>query len=200
MNAVLDRGLFAHVSFAADGDVYCIPMLFSRVEDRVYIHGSVASRTLRSLAAGARSCLTVTVIDGLVLARSVFEHSANYESVVAFGQFAAVTDSAERLAALEAFTEKLLPGRWSEVRTPSPKELRRTTILTMQLSEASAKVRSGPPDDDETPDAAIDVWAGVVPLVASFGSPVASPGLKPGTQLSASVRRLLAAGPGRMRG
>jgi nitroimidazol reductase NimA-like FMN-containing flavoprotein (pyridoxamine 5'-phosphate oxidase superfamily) len=191
IHAVLDRGLFGHVAFATGADVYCVPMLCARVQDRIYIHGSTASRALRTLAGGAPACVTVTVLDGLVLARSVFEHSANYESVMALGRFEAVAETAERLAALEAFTEKLLPGRWSEVRAPSRQELKGTTILAMPLSEASAKVRSGPPDDDDSPDAAIDTWAGVIPLVSSFGSPIASPGLTPGTPLSASVRRLL---------
>jgi hypothetical protein len=144
--------------------------------------------------------LTVTILDGLVLARSVFEHSANYESVVAFGQFAPVTGTAERLVALEAFAEKLVPGRWNEVRAPNRQELDGTAILAMPLSEASAKCRSGPPDDDDSPDAAINTWAGVIPLVTSFGSPIASPGLTPDTPLSASVRRLLAAGPDRAKG
>jgi uncharacterized protein len=198
IEAVLDRGLVGHVSFASGAEVSCIPTLYARVDDKVYIHGSAASRTLRALAAGAPSCLTVTLLDGLVLARSVFEHSANYESVVAFGQFVPVTDSDERVVALEAFTEKLLPGRWSEVRGPSRQELKGTAILAMPLTEASAKCRSGPPDDDDSPDAAIDTWAGVIPLVTSFGSPVASPGLTPGTPLSASVRRLLDVGPARI--
>jgi hypothetical protein len=174
-------------------------MLYARVDDRVYIHGSTASRAMRALTDGAPACLTVTILDGLVLARSVFEHSANYESVVAFGRFETVTGTNERLAALEAFAEKLLPGRWSEVRAPSDQELKATTILSMSLSEASAKRRFGPPDDDDTPDAALDTWAGVIPLVTTFGSPVASPGLRPGIEISTSVRRLLAAAPDRVR-
>jgi nitroimidazol reductase NimA-like FMN-containing flavoprotein (pyridoxamine 5'-phosphate oxidase superfamily) len=191
--AVLDRGLLAHVAFAVDANVYCIPMLYARAGDKVYIHGSTASRALRRLAGGAAACFTVTIVEGLVLARSVFEHSANYESVIVFGRFAAVAGEAERLAALEAFTEKLLPGRWSEVRAPSRQELKATAILAIPITEASVKRRSGPPDDDDTPDAALDTWAGVIPLVTSFGTPIASPGLQPDTPLSASVRGLLAA-------
>lgn len=200
LNAILDRGFVAHVAFTTgDDDVYCVPTLFARVGDKIYIHGSKASRTLRALAAGAPSCVTVTVLDGLVLARSVFEHSANYQSVMAFGTFTAVDDDEERLAALEAFTETVLPGRWSEVRAPTRQELKRTSILAMPISEAAAKVRSGPPDDDETPDAEIETWAGAVPLEMSFGTPVPSPGLRDGIPLSESVRRLLDAGPARMR-
>ena len=192
IDAVLDRGLFGHVAFAVGADVYCIPMLYARVGDSVYLHGSTASRAMRTLSGGAAACLTVTIIDGLVLARSVFQHSANYESVIVFGRFTPVGDKEERLAALEAFTDKLLPGRWSEVRGPSPQELSVTTILALPISEASVKRRSGPPDDDETADAAIDTWAGVVPLVTSFGAPIASPGLRPGIPLSPSVVQLLA--------
>lgn len=199
INAILDRGLVAHVAFTTGDDVYCVPTLFARVGDKIYIHGSKASRTLRALAAGAPSCVTVTVLDGLVLARSVFEHSANYESVMAFGTFTAVDDDEELLAALEAFTETVLPGRWIEVRPPTRQELKRTSILAMPILEAAAKVRSGPPDDDETPDAEIDTWAGAVPMEMSFGTPIPSPGLRDGIPLSASVRRLLDTGPVRMR-
>jgi nitroimidazol reductase NimA-like FMN-containing flavoprotein (pyridoxamine 5'-phosphate oxidase superfamily) len=200
IHSVLDRGLVAHVAFAAGEDeVYCVPTLFARVADRLYIHGSAASRTLRALAAGAPACVTVTILDGLVLARSVFEHSANYEAVMTFGVFSRVEDKDERVKALEAFTEKVLPGRWSEVREPTRQELKGTSILGMPIIEAAAKVRSGPPDDDETPDAAIDTWAGVIPLQMAFGSPVPSPGLTPGTPLSDSVRRLLDGGPTRTR-
>jgi nitroimidazol reductase NimA-like FMN-containing flavoprotein (pyridoxamine 5'-phosphate oxidase superfamily) len=191
IDAILDRGLLCHVAFAVDGDAYCVPMLYARVVDTVYIHGSAASRALRALANGASACLTVTVVDGLVLARSAFEHSTNYESVMVFGRFTNVAELAERMVALEAFTEKLLPGRWNEVRGPSERELKATAILSMPIDEASAKRRTGPPDDDDSPDAALDTWAGVVPIEASFGEPVSSPGLRPGIPLSASLRRLL---------
>jgi nitroimidazol reductase NimA-like FMN-containing flavoprotein (pyridoxamine 5'-phosphate oxidase superfamily) len=191
IDAVLDRGLLCHVAFAVDGQAYCTPMLYARVGDNVYIHGSTASRAVRALTAGAEACLTVTVVDGLVLARSAFEHSTNYESVMLFGRFTRVADADERRLALEAFTEKLLPGRWSEVRHPSAKELKATAILSLPITEASAKRRAGPPDDDGTVDAERATWAGVVPLVTSFGEPVPSPGLRPGIELSASVQRLL---------
>jgi nitroimidazol reductase NimA-like FMN-containing flavoprotein (pyridoxamine 5'-phosphate oxidase superfamily) len=191
IDAVLDRGLLCHVAFSIDGDAYCVPMLYARVGDTVYIHGSAASRALRALANGASACLTVTVVDGLVLARSAFEHSTNYESVMVFGRCTNVAELGERMVALEAFTEKLLPGRWREVRGPTERELKATAILSMPIEEASAKRRDGPPDDDDSPDAALDTWAGVVPIETSFGEPVASPGLRPGIPLSASLRRLL---------
>jgi uncharacterized protein len=190
IDAVLDRGLLCHVAFSLDTDAYCVPMLYARVGDNVYIHGSAASRAMRSLAGGTAACLTVTIVDGLVLARSAFEHSTNYESVMVFGRFTNVADLGERLVALEAFTEKLLPGRWSEVRGPSTQELKATAILALPIAEASAKRRSGPPDDDDSPDAAIDTWAGVIPVVTSFGTPVPSPGLRPGIPVSRSLRQL----------
>jgi uncharacterized protein len=191
IDAVLDRGLLAHVAFVDEGDPICIPMLYTRVGDRVYIHGSTASRAVRTLAAGAPACVTVTIVDALVLARSAFEHSANYDSVIAFGTFAPVENDEERLRAFEAFTEKLLPGRWSEVRQPNAKELKATEILAMEIGDASVKMRTGPPDDDDSVDAALETWAGVLPIVSSYGAPEASPGLRPGIPLSASVRRLL---------
>ena len=160
-----------------------MPMLYARVGDRVYVHGSRASRMMRTLAEGAPACLTVTLVHGLVLARSAFEHSANYESVVVFGRFEEIAESDERLTAFEAFTNQLLPDRWREVRAPNRKELKATTILALPLAEASAKVRSGPPDDDDSPDAALETWAGVLPLVTSFGAPQPSPGLRPGIPL-----------------
>jgi nitroimidazol reductase NimA-like FMN-containing flavoprotein (pyridoxamine 5'-phosphate oxidase superfamily) len=193
--AILDRSLVAHVAFADRGDPVCIPMLYARIADDLYIHGSRASRTMRALARGEPACVAVTVLDGLVLARSAFEHSANYESVVAFGRFREITSDAERLTALAAFTNKLLPGRWDEVRRPSAKELKATVVLAMTIDEASAKVRNGPPDDDDTEDAALDVWAGELPIRHRLGEPVPSPGLRPGTPLSRSIEELTAHPP-----
>jgi nitroimidazol reductase NimA-like FMN-containing flavoprotein (pyridoxamine 5'-phosphate oxidase superfamily) len=195
VDRVLDRGLLAHVAFVDGDDAVCIPMLYARVGDRIYIHGSTKSRAIRALAAGAPACVTVTVVDGLVLARSAFEHSANYESAMAFGTFALVEDPEERMRAFEAFTEKLLPGRWNEVRQPNATELKATEILAMEIGDASAKVRSGPPDDDDSADAERDTWAGVVPIVTSHGPPEPSPGLRPGVALSDSVRRVLTPDP-----
>jgi uncharacterized protein len=191
VDAVLDAGLVAHVAFVHEGQPLCIPTLFARVGDQVLVHGSSASRTLRSLAGGAPACVTVTVVDGLVLARSVFEHSVNYRSAVLLGSFARVETAEGRLEAYRAFTEKLLPGRWDEVRAPTPLELRATEILSLPIDEASAKVRTGPPSDDDSEDAALDVWAGVVPAVSGWGEPTPSPGLRAGIGVPGSVRRLL---------
>jgi nitroimidazol reductase NimA-like FMN-containing flavoprotein (pyridoxamine 5'-phosphate oxidase superfamily) len=195
IDEVLDRGLVAHVAFADEDQAVCIPTLYARVGDRIYIHGSTKSRAVRMLADGAKACVTVTVVNGLVLARSAFEHSANYESAMAFGTFTLVEDADERMQAFEAFTEKLLPGRWDEVRQPSAKELKATEILALEIDEASAKVRTGPPGDDESADSEIDTWAGVLPILRSYGAPEASPGLRPGIEVSESVRRLLTRDP-----
>jgi nitroimidazol reductase NimA-like FMN-containing flavoprotein (pyridoxamine 5'-phosphate oxidase superfamily) len=189
---ILDRAIVAHVALVRAGAPYCVPTLFAQLAGDIYLHGSAASTALRVLASGDPACLTVTTLHGLVLARSAFEHSANYESVVAFGRCAPVHDRAERLAALEAFTEKLLPGRWSEVREPTAAEVKATGVLRFEVDEASAKRRCGPPDDDASTDAELDVWAGEVPVVTSFGAPVPSPGLRPGILVPDSVRRIVA--------
>lgn len=194
IEAALDRGLMAHVAFADGDQPYCIPMLYTRSGAEVYIHGSTGSRAVRTLARGVPACLTVTRLDGIVLARSVFEHSANYESVVVLGRFRPVDDPAERLAAFEAFTEKLLPGRWAEARRPNRKELSATVILAVGIEEASVKARSGGPDDDDSPDAELDVWAGAIPLHTSYGAPEPSPGLRHGIGVPDSVTRLAGGG------
>jgi uncharacterized protein len=194
VEAVLDSQLYAHVAFVDAGQPYCVPMLQARVGDHLYIHGSAASRLIRVLSEGAPACVTVTALDGLVLARSAFEHSANYRSAMLLGAFRRLTDDGDRLAAFEAFTNKVVPGRWNEVRPPSPKELKATAILAMAIEEASVKIRTGPPTDDGTPDAERETWAGVLPLVTHFGEPQATPGLRPGMPLSDSVRSLLEGG------
>lgn len=191
VDAVLDAGLVAHVAFVHEGQPMCIPTLFARVGDELLVHGSSASRTLRTLAAGAPACVSVTIVDGLVLARSVFEHSVNYRSAVLLGSFTRVETEEGRLAAYRAFTDKVLPGRWDEVRPPAQLELRATEILSLRIGEASAKVRTGPPSDDDSEDAALDVWAGVVPAVSAWGMPEPSPGLRAGIDVPESVRRLL---------
>jgi uncharacterized protein len=188
---VLDAGFLAHVAFVDKEQPFCIPMLYARIGEAVYIHGSTASRTIRLLSAGAPACLTVTILDGLVLARSAFEHSANYRSAVVLGFFRRVESDHERLEAFGAFTNKVLPGRWDEVRHPNQKELKASQILAMPITEASAKLRSGPPTDDDSPDAELDVWAGVLPIRLSCGSPEPSPGLGFGIPLSPSAYRLL---------
>lgn len=191
IDAILDRALFCHVAFVHDGDPFCIPTLHARLGDEVYVHGSTASRMLRTLAEGVRACLTVTTLHGLVLARSAFEHSANYDSALVLGSFRLVEDPDERLVAFEAFTDKLLPGRYAEVRAPSRKELKATQILALPIVEASAKRREGPPSDDDSEDATRDAWAGVLPITTALGTPEPSPGLRQGIPLAASVRRML---------
>lgn len=189
IDAVLDAALVAHLGFVQEGQPFVIPTLHARLGDDVYVHGSSASRALRALGEGIPACLTVTLLDGLVLARSVFEHSVNYRSVVVLGRATLVTDDAEKLAALEAFTEKLLPGRWAEARQPTRRELKATGVLRLPLDEASAKIRAGGPEDADTPDAALDVWAGHIPLVVRALPPVPDEALRPGVTAPASVRR-----------
>jgi nitroimidazol reductase NimA-like FMN-containing flavoprotein (pyridoxamine 5'-phosphate oxidase superfamily) len=180
IDGVLDAGLVAHLGFVSEGQPFVIPTLHARVGDEVYVHGSAASRTLRALRGGVPACLTVTLLDGIVLARSVFEHSMNYRSVVVLGMATPVDDSEEKLVALEAFTEKILPGRWAEARSPTAKELRATSVMRLSLDEASAKIRDGGPDDGDSPDAQLDVWAGHLPLVVQALTPVPDPSLRPG--------------------
>jgi nitroimidazol reductase NimA-like FMN-containing flavoprotein (pyridoxamine 5'-phosphate oxidase superfamily) len=181
VEAILDEALVCHLAFVHDGLPYAIPTLHARVGDVVYLHGSAASRMLRTLEAGAPACLTVTLVDGLVLARSAFHHSMNYRSAVVVGTLRTVEGDAERTAALEAFTERLVPGRWGEVRPPNRKELKATSVLALPLEEASAKVRTGGPVDDEE-DYDLPVWAGVVPLALTAGAPQADDRLAPGVE------------------
>ena len=180
IDAVLDAGLVAHLGFVTDGQSYVIPTLHARVNDHVYVHGSAASRALRALSGRIEVCLTVTLLDGIVLARSVFEHSMNYRSVVVLGIAVPVDEPDEKLVALEAFTEKLLPGRWAQARPPNGKELKATSVLRLPLDEASAKIRDGGPEDGDTPDAELDVWAGQLPLVVQALEPVPDATLRPG--------------------
>lgn len=169
--SILDDGFICHVGFAIDGQPYVIPTGYARIGDHVYIHGSSASRMLRILAEGIDVCVTVTHVDGLVLARSAFHHSINYRSVVVLGQAKMVEDPAEKEMALEAFTEHIIPGRWPEIRWPSELELKATTVLKLAIDEASAKVRTGDPKDDDE-DYGMNVWAGVVPLSSKPGQPI----------------------------
>jgi len=176
IDAILDAGLVCHLGFVHDGQPFVIPTLYGRVGDEVYVHGSAASRMLRTLKGGVDACLTVTLVDGLVLARSIFHHSINYRSVVVLGRAAEVTDPDEKVRALEAFGERILPGRWAEVRPPTALELKATSILRMPLDEASAKLRQGPPADDEE-DYGLPVWAGVIPLALQADEPQPDPRL-----------------------
>jgi nitroimidazol reductase NimA-like FMN-containing flavoprotein (pyridoxamine 5'-phosphate oxidase superfamily) len=191
IDAILDEGLVAHLAFALDGQPYAMPTLHARVGDRVYFHGSAASRAIRALSAGAPACLTVTLLDGLVLARSAFHHSVNYRSVVVLGRARPVEGPRERRVALRAFTERLVPGRWEEVRPPSPQELKGTRVLALTLDEASAKIRSGPPVEEKE-DYARAVWAGVIPLRTRSDPPIPAPRLRPGAVPSAAVTEWVA--------
>ena len=173
---ILDEGFVCHVGFAVDRQPFVIPTGYTRVEDKLYIHGSQASRMLRTLSQGIDVCVTVTLVDGLVLARSAFHHSVNYRSVVVLGQAALVEDESEKIEALRAFSEHVVPGRWDDVREPNEQELKATTVLSLPLVEVSAKVRTGPPLDDEE-DYALPVWAGVIPLVLMAGAPIGDPRL-----------------------
>lgn len=177
--AILDEGLFCHIGFAVDGSQYVIPTGYGRNGDVLYVHGSSASRMLRTLERGVDVCVTVTLLDGLVLARSAFHHSMNYRSVVIFGIASVVQENDEKLKALRAFAEQVIPGRWDDVREPDQNELTATLVLKLPLTEASAKVRAGPPIDDE-PDYELPVWAGVVPLHLQAGTPVPDPRLREG--------------------
>jgi nitroimidazol reductase NimA-like FMN-containing flavoprotein (pyridoxamine 5'-phosphate oxidase superfamily) len=168
---ILDEGFVCHVGFAIEGQPYVIPTLFARVGDAIYFHGSAASRMLRNVSEGISVCITVTLTDGFVLARSVFNHSMNYRSVVALGKATPVDAPQEKLEALRAFTEKILPGRWNDARQPNEKELKATSILRLPLTEVSAKIRVGPPEDD-APDLALHIWAGVIPLHLMPGAPI----------------------------
>ena len=167
VDAILDEALICHLGFAVDGRPYVIPTLHARVGDRLYVHGSAASRMLRHVSTGAEVCVTVTLFDGLVLARSVFNHTVDYRSAMVFGR-ATLVEGDEKVAALRALTEQLAPGRWDEARQPTAKELKATWILSLPLDEASAKVRTGPPED-EPEDLDLPVWAGVVPVHLAAG-------------------------------
>lgn len=184
---ILDEGVICHVGFAVNEQPFVIPTGYARIDDRLYVHGSQLSRMLRTLSDGIKVTVAVTLLDGLVLARSAFHHSMNYRSVVIFGNASLVDDPAEKLAALTAFSEHVVRGRWADVREPTEPELKATTVLSLPIAEASAKVRTGPPLDDEE-DYALNVWAGVVPLRLSAGAPITDPRLPDGIEPPAYAR------------
>jgi len=184
---ILDEGFICHVGFAPEGQPFVIPTGYARDGDTLYIHGSAASRMLRTLSTGVDVCVTVTIVDGLVLARSAFHHSMNYRSVVVFGRATLIEDAEEKLAALLALSEHIIRGRWAEVREPTEQEMKATTVLSLPLVEASAKIRTGPPLDDEE-DYGMDVWAGVIPLRLMAGEPIADPRLPDKIQIPVYAR------------
>ncbi len=187
-NRILDGGIICHVGFVAEGQPYVIPTSYGRNGNNLYIHGSVASRMLRQLKESVPVCVTVTLLDGLVLARSVFNHSMNYRSVVVLGKASLVEDGREKLEALRAIAEHIIPGRWDDARQPNERELKQTSVLKLPIEEFSAKVRIGPPIDDEE-DYSFPTWAGVLPLELRAGSPIDDERLVAGQTAPGYVRK-----------
>lgn len=185
--SILDEGFVCHVGFVVDGQPFVIPTNYARVDGTLYLHGSSASRMLRTISDGVQVCVTVTLVDGLVLARSAFHHSVNYRSVVVLGRAALVQSAEEKMRALEAFTNHVVPGRWKDIRQPTESELKATSVLSLPLEEVSAKVRVGPPKDDEA-DYALSIWAGVLPLRVVAGAPIADSRLIAGLEPPAYLR------------
>ena len=179
VHAILDEGFVCHVGFAVDGQPYVIPTVYARSEATLYIHGSAVSRTLRTLTQGVPVCITVTLLDGLVLARSAFHHSLNYRSVVMIGNARLVDGADEKMTALALITNHVVPGRWEEARMPSALELRQSSVLALPLQEVSAKIRRGPPVDDDE-DYELPIWAGVVPVQTRLGAPIDDGRVLPG--------------------
>jgi nitroimidazol reductase NimA-like FMN-containing flavoprotein (pyridoxamine 5'-phosphate oxidase superfamily) len=191
---ILDEGFICHVAFVVHGQPYAIPTAYARIGDAIYLHGSAASRMLKSLADGVPVCVTVTLVDGLVLARSAFHHSMNYRSVVVLGTATLVSDPAAKAAALRAFTDHIVPGRADEVRPMIDQEIAATSVLALPIEEASAKMRTGPPKDDEE-DLTWPVWAGVVPLSLTSGMPQPDAAVAPGVPAFDVARLRHRAGP-----
>lgn len=175
---ILDEGFLCHIGFAVDGQPYVIPTSYGRQNANLYVHGSAASRMLRQMNQEVSVCVTVTLLDGLVLARSVFNHSMNYRSVVILGKATLVSDPAEKLAALRVLSEHIIPGRWDDARQPNERELKQTSVLRVPIEEFSAKIRTGPPIDDKE-DYSFPTWAGVLPLAMKTDAPTNDPNLNP---------------------
>jgi nitroimidazol reductase NimA-like FMN-containing flavoprotein (pyridoxamine 5'-phosphate oxidase superfamily) len=187
INAILDESVFCFVSYSVDNQPFIIPTGYCRINDQLYIHGSVGSHFLRELAKGVEVCVAVALLDGLVLARSAFHHSVNYRSVVVFGKTRLVEDEDERWLALEKFTEHIIPGRWAEIRQPNASEMKKTMVIAIPITEASAKTRDGQVGDDEE-DYQLDIWAGVLPMQMTPQMPIADPLLKPNLTVPAHVK------------
>ena len=188
INQILDEGLVCHVGFVAEGQPFVIPTGYARAGDKLIIHGSQASRMLRELGQGIDVCVTVTLIDGLVLARSAFHHSMNYRSVVIFGRATVIEERQQKLNALFALSQHMIPGRWDDVREPNERELQQTTVLSIPLTEASAKIRTGQPVDDEE-DYELPVWAGVIPLHLATEAPIPDPRMPAEIQVPSYANR-----------
>ena len=170
VHQILDEGYLCHVGFVQNGQPFVIPTLYARSGETIYLHGSGASRMLKTLAEGVDVCLTVTLVDGFVLARSAFHHSMNYRSVTVFGRARLVSEASEKMAALSLITDHIVPNRWDEVRGPNELEMKQTVVLALPMEDVAAKVRVGPPADDEE-DYALPIWAGVVPIQTQLGTP-----------------------------
>ena len=179
VHQILDEGFLCHVGFVQEGQPFVIPTLYARSDETIYMHGSGASRMLKTLAEGVEVCVTVTLVDGYVLARSAFHHSMNYRSVTVLGRARLVADEEEKLQALRVITDHIVPNRWDEVRGPNELEMRQTIVLALSLEEVAAKVRVGPPVDDEE-DYSLPIWAGVVPVHTRLGEPVGDGRVLPG--------------------
>ena len=191
ITAILDAGMVCHVAFADGPQPFVLPMAYVRVEDEVHLHGSSANRCLRALRNGAHACLSVTLLDGLVLARSAAHHSMNFRSVVLLGQAREVRERGEKLHSLKRLVEHVVPGRWDDARQPSERELVTTLVVAFPIDEASAKIRSGPPVDEEA-DYELAVWAGTIPLETKAGQPIADPRLPASIELPEYLRRFRA--------
>ena len=192
---IIDEALLCHVGFAPEGQPFVIPTLHARLGDRLLLHGATTSRLLKHVQAGHPVCVTMTILDGLVLARSSFHHSVNYRSVVLFGQGALITDPDEKMAALAAFTDRMMPGRWDDAREPNRKEFKATAVVALPIDSASAKVRVGPPKDDAE-DMDLPVWAGVVPIRQVVGELQPAPDLREGVEVPGYIKAYVA-GEGR---
>jgi nitroimidazol reductase NimA-like FMN-containing flavoprotein (pyridoxamine 5'-phosphate oxidase superfamily) len=188
VNSILDAGFLAHVGFNVNGQPFVIPTLYGRQQDTLYLHGSAASRMLRQLETGIPACVTVTLVDGLVLARSAFHHSMNYRSVTAFGMARKIVEPEEKTRALRVISDHLIAGRWNDVRPPTEKELKATAVLEFSIEEASAKVRTGPPLDDEE-DYELPIWAGILPLAMQANAPIPDARLAAGVQAAEYITR-----------
>jgi len=187
INQIIDEALYCHVSFAQSNQPFIIPTIHARMGDKIVLHGAKGSRMMKYIAEGNEVCIAITLMDGLVLARSVFHHSMNYRSVVIFGKGKLIENKVKKLEALEAITEHLIPGRWEDARKPTEKELNATTVVLIDIDEASAKIRTGPPIDDEE-DYNLPVWAGLIPISRKFDSPENDPKLNKNVELPNYIR------------
>jgi len=190
INKIIDEALYCHVSFILDDQPFIIPTIHARIDDQLILHGAKASRLLKQISTGNEIAIAVTILDGLVLARSVFHHSMNYRSVIIFGKGVEITDDKQKMIALQAVTDHILPGRWNDARKPNEKELKATSVISVKINEASAKIRTGPPKDEEE-DYSLPVWAGVIPFTQKPSKEVDDPILKKGISIPDYISRMI---------